>query len=66
MFTIKAELLISVASLVLMFVVLWCVVKMYFAVMADNERRQDFPGRLPSSGNRGPWSDGEEASRAKR
>ena len=47
MFTMTAE-LISVASLILMFVVLCCVVKMYSAVMAvDYERRQGFPVQGP-------------------
>ena len=42
MFIMTAE-LISVASLVLMFVVLYCVVRIYSAVMPDYERRQGFP-----------------------
>ena len=46
MFTVTPE-LISVASLILMFVVLCCVVKMYSAVMADFERRQGFPVQGP-------------------
>ena len=46
MFTVTAE-LISVASLILMFVVLCCVIKMYSAVMADYERRQGFPVQGP-------------------
>ena len=47
MFTVTAE-LISVASLILMFIVLCCVVKMYSAMMAvDYERRQGFPVQGP-------------------
>ena len=62
MFTMTAE-LISVASLILMFIALCCVVKMYSAVMADRK----LPSPVPSSGNRGSWSGGgQEASRAKR
>ena len=62
MFTMTAD-LISVASLILMFIVLCCVVKIYSAVMAD----YDLPSPLPSSGNRGPRSGGgQEAGRAKR
>ena len=46
MFTMTAE-LISVASLILIFIVLCCVVKIYSALMADCERRQGFPARFP-------------------
>ena len=46
MFTMAAE-LISVASFILMFIVLFCVVKMYSAVMADYERRQGVPVQGP-------------------
>ena len=46
MFTMTSE-LISVASLILMFVVLYFVVKTYLAVMADYERRQAFRARFP-------------------
>ena len=35
--------LISVTSLIIMFVVLYCVVKIYSAMMADYERRKGFP-----------------------
>ena len=47
MFTVTAE-LISVASLILMFIVLCFVIKMYSAMMAvDYERRQGFPVQGP-------------------
>ena len=39
--------LISVTSLIIMSVVLYCVVKIYSAVMADYEGRQGFPTRFP-------------------
>ena len=58
MFTMTAD-LISVASLILIFVVLCCVVKMYSAMMADCERRQGFPTRFPVQeiGDRGVAAD---------
>ena len=46
MLTMTAD-LISVASLISIFIVLCCVVKIYSAVMADYERRQGFPARFP-------------------
>ena len=58
MFTMTAD-LISVASLILIFIVLCYVVKMYSAVMADYERRQGFPARFPVQeiGDRGVAAD---------
>ena len=58
MFTMTAD-LISVASLILIFIVLCCVVKIYSALMADNERRQGFPARFPVQeiGDRGVAAD---------
>lgn len=58
MFTMTAELII-VASLILIFVVLCCVVKMYSTVMADYKRRQGFPTRFPVQeiGDRGVAAD---------
>ena len=57
MFTMTAD-LISVASLILIFIVLCCVVKIYSAVMADNERRQGL-ARFPVQeiGDRGVGED---------
>ena len=51
--------LISVASLISIFIVLCCVVKIYSAVMADYERRQGFPARFPVQeiGDRGVAAD---------
>ena len=46
MFTMTAD-LISVFLLILIFIVLCCVVKIYSAVMADCERTQGFPTRSP-------------------
>ena len=58
MFTMTTD-LISVASLILIFIVLYYVVKMYSAVMADYERRQGFPARFPVEeiGDRGVAAD---------
>ena len=51
--------LISVALLILIFIVLYCVVKKYSAVMTDCERRQGFPTRflVQEIGDRGVAAD---------
>ena len=60
MFTMTAD-LISVASVILMFTVQCCVVKMYSAMMADYERRQGFP--VQEIGDRGVAADRRLGSR---
>ena len=58
MISVTAD-LISVASLIIMFIVLCFVVKMYSAMMAGGERRQGFPTRFPVQeiGDRGVAAD---------